>query len=409
MIQSHLKEDLPQNSECPRRDETIMHANPRPRVFATLPTIQSLTILVLFAITAQAGAQKLVTFDAPNSSANPYQGTEAAGINIWGTIVGDVTDSDGGVHGFARTADGKFTEFDVLGANPAPGYPCLYGLGGTCPTAISDLGVIVGFEGDANDVFHGFVRTPDGKITVFDAPGAATTPDAGLGTWAYSINNLGVVTGYYADANYVYHGYVRTPDGKITVFDDAAAGTGAYQGTFPESINNLGAIAGWVTDENGFSHGTVRSAKGKISTFDPPGDAGSYYGVETAYINDLGLVGGGYWQGTGNVSYGFEGMAGGTISTFQIPDAGSAPFDGAYVSAINMEGAMTGYVTDSNVENHSFVRSVNGKVAVFDVPGQELVPNSDFGSAGEAINALGVVAGRWHDTNAILHAYVWVP
>jgi hypothetical protein len=88
-----------------------MHANP-------LPTF-SLTILVVFAITAQAGTQKLVTFDAPNSSTNPFQGTEAAGINIWGTIVGDVTDSDGGVHGFARTADGKFTEFDVLGANPA--------------------------------------------------------------------------------------------------------------------------------------------------------------------------------------------------------------------------------------------------------------------------------------------------
>jgi hypothetical protein len=202
---------------------------------------------------------------------------------------------------------------------------------------------------------------------------------------------------------------VRTPDGKITIFDDAAAGTGAYEGTFPVSINNLDAVAGLVTDEDGFNHGMVRSANGEISTFDPPGDVGSYYGVGAAYINDLGVVAGDYWQGAGNVSYGFEGTLGGKISAFQTPEAGSDPFDGAYVSAVNVEGTTTGYVTDSNVENHSFVRYANGTVVVFDVPGQELVPNSDFGSAGEAINALGVVAGRWHDTNAVLHAYVWVP
>jgi 5,10-methenyltetrahydromethanopterin hydrogenase len=55
------------------------------------------------------------------------------------------------------------------------------------------------------------------------------------------------------------------------------------------------------------------------------------------------------------------------------------------------------------------VRHANGNATVFDVPGQLLQPNSDLGSAGEAINAAGVIAGRWHDANYLLHGYVWLP
>lgn len=195
----------------------------------------------------------------------------------------------------------------------------------------------------------------------------------------------------------------------MLTFDSPEAGASAYQGAEPECINNLGEVAGAAYDENGFGHGFVRSADGKFTTFDPPGSAGSYYGVDYVYVSDLGVVAGSYWRGAGNVSYGFEGMPNGKISAYQVPRAGTVAFDGTYTNAINLEGTTVGYVTDSNEENHTFVRAANGQVTVFDVPGQMAVPGSYFGSAAYGVNAVGVVVGRWHDANVVLHAFVWVP
>ena len=60
---------------------------------------------------------------------------------------------------------GTLTEFDVPGANLAPGL-------GTQALANNDFGEVVGFYTDMNVVPHGFIRAFDGKITTFDAPGA---------------------------------------------------------------------------------------------------------------------------------------------------------------------------------------------------------------------------------------------
>jgi len=385
-----------------------MHANPTSRQsYARLPLSAALSLFAVLAIPAASHAQQVITFDAPNSGTNQFIGTEASGINIWGTIIGDVTDNSGGTHGFVRSPWGQFAEFDVPGASTAPGYNCLYLAGGTCPIAINDFGVVTGYFGDANGAWHGFVRTPEGKITVFDVAGASTS--AGEGTFVQAINNFGVIAGFYDDENNLAHGFLRTPDGRIETFEDPAAGTGAFQGTFPESINDLGMTSGWETDSNGFDHGFVRTAGGETTTFDPPGDAGSTYGFDNGYINDLGVVAGSYWLGSGNVAYGFQRAPDGKITVYQLPDAGTQAFDGAYIGGVNIAGTTTGYVTDENVENHSFVRSANGKTIVFDIPGQLLQVNSGFGSAGEAINAVGVIAGRWHDTNLLLHGFIRLP
>ncbi len=63
---------------------------------------------------------------------------------------------------------------------------------------------------------------------MFDAPGAGTA--AGQGTRAYATNPSGEITGFFLDSTTVAHGYVRSNQGVITVFDAPGAGTGPLQG-----------------------------------------------------------------------------------------------------------------------------------------------------------------------------------
>jgi hypothetical protein len=62
-----------------------------------------LALLLVLTMTGQASAQHIITFDAPNSGTGAFQGTEASGINLQGTITGNVTDNGNGTHGFVRT------------------------------------------------------------------------------------------------------------------------------------------------------------------------------------------------------------------------------------------------------------------------------------------------------------------
>src|ERR1700728_97662 len=56
-------------------------------------------------------------------------------------------------------------------------------------------------------------------IITFDAPGADTTTGSFNGTFASGMNNWGAVTGSYVDANNVYHGFLRTREGSFTTFE----------------------------------------------------------------------------------------------------------------------------------------------------------------------------------------------
>jgi hypothetical protein len=75
---------------------------------------------------------------------------------------------------------------------------------------------------------------------------------------ANATNLAGITTGDFIDANNVQHGFVRIPGGKIFFFDAPDAGTGAGEGTVPLSINLAGAVTGLYIDANGVPHGFLR-------------------------------------------------------------------------------------------------------------------------------------------------------
>src|SRR5271169_5048710 len=134
--------------------------------------------------------------------------------------------------GLGSTASAQKTHivsFDAPGADTTPG-----DFNGTYPSSINVWGVIAGSYQGADTVFHGFLRSPGGKFTTFEAPGADTTAGSYNGTSPSSINDLGVITGSFYDATGLSHGFLRTPDGKFTTFDVPGAGA---NGTFPIGLN----------------------------------------------------------------------------------------------------------------------------------------------------------------------------
>jgi hypothetical protein len=378
-----------------------------------IPLVIGVFLALGLALAASAQQRpRFITFDPSGS-----QGTYPSGISDVGVITGDYYDSNNVSHGFVRTPDGEITTFDAPGAGSTPGL----GLG-TFPYSITSAGAITGFYYDSNSVSHGFVRTPDGEIRTFDAPGAGSTPGSFQGTYAGNINVEGEIAGDYIDSDNVYHGFLRTPHGNIVTFNARGAGTGAGQGTstaFADGINLLGAIPGAYEDANNVSHGFVRTPLGSIITFDAPGagtgpgPAECYYcpGTVSDGINVFGVIVGTLLDNN-TVWHGYVRTPDGFITTFEAPDAGSTPgsFQGTVAQNINAGGAITGYVTDGNYFDHGFVRSAKGQITVFDAPGAGSPPGGEFyGTVPYSNNDEGAITGYYNDATGFAHGFLRTP
>jgi hypothetical protein len=283
--------------------------------------------------------------------------TKAISINDAGFVAGSMVVADQW-QGFLRAPDGTITLFSTPGQ-----------CGGPTLSSINSANTIAGSYDYNCGALAGFVREFDGTITSIYAPDAGTAP--GQGTFPLSINSSGTIAGFYVDGNNGSHGFVRAPDGSITEFDvpDAHNAT-------PCSINNDGAIAGYYFGSDGITHGFIRTARGKITTF----DAGAANQTFATSINQSGEVAG--YFGYSGEAQGFIRATDGTITLFgETTDA----------TAINKKGDVTGRYYRRAPNGHyqlfGFIRSSKGKFQPFKVEGQTgrtLV----YG-----INAVGTVVG----------------
>jgi hypothetical protein len=282
---------------------------------------------------------------------------------------GSVVDSSNVAHGFVRTFGGKFTVYE---------FP-LAGGGTSVDTEVESMnpaGVIVGAYLDAYDVWHGYLRSSNGTLTSFDPPDAGSVPGSYQGTYPAifsGINPQGASVGEYLDSNYVWHGYLRDLAGHFTEFNDPNAGTDADsgQGTLSLGINPAGEIWGTYMDEGYVFHGYLRSPEGSYTEVDVTGaGTDTFQGTCACWpipcfggINAAGTVTGSYLDGN-YVMHGFLRTRDGKIVTFDAPGAGSTPgtssstwYQGTQAAAINPEGAITGYYTDKHNVVHGFLRT----------------------------------------------------
>jgi|ERR1700678_2735887 len=340
-----------------------------------------------------SATERIITFDAPGAGTATFQGTLAVMVSDSGETIGPFVNANNVYHGFIRSADGEFRIIDAPGAGR--GY-----LQGTQPNGVASDGKVVGYFYDANYVYHGFLREPSGRIITINAPNAGT--GANQGTNATSINVDGEIAGYIEDSNNVYHGFVRSRSGTFTLFDVPNAGTGKGQGTvvlYGGALNAQGEICGFYFDPTGAVLCYLRVASGLITTFDPLNSILCFPG----WINQAGVtIGSALADGT---YHSFICSSNGAITTFDAPygELGAA---GTQANAISASGVITGFFGDSNLITHGFVRSVDGVISKFDAPGAGIVPGSYQGTTPLSINSKGEIVGYLVDSNQVTHGFL---
>jgi hypothetical protein len=306
----------------------------------------------------------------------------------------------------------RMITFEAPGADTKPGDN-----NGTYPSGINGWGGVVGAYQDANSVFHGFLRSPEGKFKTFEVPGADLSPFNG--TSPSSINDLGAVAGSYYDANGFSHGFLRSPDGKFTKFD--VPGVGGY-GSTPVAINLEGAVTGLYTDSNYSFHAFLRSPDGKFTTWIGPdactgnGNDGCF-GSGASNINGFGTIAGGYEDNSGSfVHHGYVRNAKGKLEPFDVPGAGTGSYQGTGCPGcflgLNQRGSIAGTYSDANSVNHGFLRTSDGKFTTFDAPGagtDSFEGTGCFSDCPVSLNDWGAITGIYIDTNSVYHGYLRSP
>lgn len=359
--------------------------------FATSPALTRGSVLGM-ALCGLALAQpgSIITFDVPDAGTGFRQGTTASSINAAGAITGYYVDADNFFHGFVRSPTGVFTVFDASGDGTE-----------TLASSINDEGAVTGYYIDAEGLAHGFVRSPSGVITRFDAPPVASTS----GTYAYGINDAGDITGFYIDGAVCYS-FVRGASGTFVLFGVPGAGGDGLNGTRALSINNAGTVAGsYSYNSPSYSlpdRGFARAASGFIATFTAPfAGTSPNQGTQASGINDAGTIVGNYIDATG-ITHGFMRGSSGVFTTIDVSDATAI-----LPVSINDAGTVTGSYSIPSLLSYGFVLSPSGVFVTFEVTGAGGAPYS--GTFANSINDAGAITGYFIDANSTYHGFLRTP
>jgi hypothetical protein len=189
----------------------------------------------------------LATFDPPGAVNGSFPST----ITPDGVILGVYFDVDFNSHGFLRDSSGSFTEISGPGGLAGQNDPFTLSFGAVL--SINPGGEIAGtyFEPMAGNPLGGdyrvFLLSKHGQYTTFDA---ANYPPCCIFSSPLAINPAGTVTGILNDGFSVYRGFLRTSDGAVTVFDAPGAGRGRFQGTVTIGMTPGGVVAGVYVGPN---------------------------------------------------------------------------------------------------------------------------------------------------------------
>jgi hypothetical protein len=248
---------------------------------------------------------------------------------------------------------------------------------------VNDVGLVSGFYLDANGSFNGFLWR-DGKMTTHDYPQA-------LETILGDASNAGIVIGNYGAA--ALHAVL------FDVHESSWHPLPDIEGqpvNFGNGINNRGVGTGEACRGNYLTGPTPNCIawtwNGKqYSFFLAPGSNGPLGGTNANGINDMDKVAG-YFTDSGNVNHGFI-KDGDDFSMVDVPGATNT-----YVFDINDRSETVGYYADANGVIHGFVER-HGQFTTVDVPDSLLT--LIYGN-----DARGDIAGAWLDSSLVFHGFI---
>ena len=209
---------------------------------------------------------KIETFQLGGAAGN----TMPTGINIEGQVIGYLSTSNiiPPDQPFLRYRDGQYLTFSVEDSDEVFTYN------------INDAGIALGsyFCSASEGGVCGFYGKPGGTLTTFSYAPNGLIP--------FQINNSNVIAGVAYTAAGPVDGFIRTPDGKLTLF----------------GLTNVDAANVAINDRNEVitdyfvvgpsgpdSYDIIRTADGKIGNYDPMSNPGYLRGKT---INDRGVIAG---------------------------------------------------------------------------------------------------------------------
>ena len=320
-----------------------------------------------------SGLPTTVVFDPPGST-----GTYAESINNLGIVTGWYSDQTTiNRYSFIRYPNGYLTTFGVPGSTT------------TQASAINDVGYVAGVFIDSSSKWRGFVRSPFGRFDLFDLPtqtlisAPAPTVSIPIGPQVVTrLNNLGALAGAW------YHGFLRTLNGHMVVFDGPLSASVSVSG-----LNILDDVVGqyWGGDQ---FHGYSRTWDGAESSFDPP----SSTSTDARAINNQRTIAGDFWQG--NQYRGFIRDKHGYYVLVDVPGA-----QNTVIWDINEGGDVAGFTFDSySYQNvRGFVRDSNGRYSM--IEGMNALYAGHFVLGRCSLNEVGDIVGTHLDSDG-LHGFI---
>ena len=108
--------------------------------------------------------------------------------------------------------------------------------------------------------------------------------------------------------------------------------------------------------------------------------------------------------------HGFLRTPDGVITTFDVPGAGTGPGQGTFAGNINPSKAIAGRYVDSNNVTHGFLRVPDGTFTTFDAPNAGTGPGQGtFVFTVSCLNPAGAIAGTSVDASDVFHGILRAP
>jgi len=244
---------------------------------------------------------------------------EVAASNDFGDYAGNTRSPDGEKTIGFTLIDGVFTTYDFPGSLNTYFY------------ALDNTGKAAGHYKGPDDIYHGVILE-GGELQQYDFPGAAETNIYGLS------DETGALSGNIVDAAGVSHAF----SGDLIITFPGAVNT------YGDFVNAAGAVVGSYVDADGMFHGFIRHPDGSFTTIDLP----EMPNLDFLFVNtitDLGLIGF-RAKAANDILRSYILLPDGTLYEVRLPGSVST-----VVRNVNQDGSIIGFYDLPDGRRHGFV------------------------------------------------------